>query len=160
MILPYGKSRICFLIDVSYSSKGCVIKIEFPYAQYFTQFYVIADPIIPRHSFIFLINNDRPSLVTRPPRNIPSPVCCSQVIRMLFVIVLEFFVCWAPLHVINTWYLFAPDFVYSTVGSTGISLVQLLAYVSSCCNPITYCFMNRKFRQAFLGLFDCHRCWR
>ncbi|XP_072753998.1 cholecystokinin receptor type A isoform X3 [Anoplolepis gracilipes] len=83
-----------------------------------------------------------------------------KVIRMLFVIVLEFFVCWAPLHVINTWYLFAPDLVYSVVGSTGISLVQLLAYVSSCCNPITYCFMNRKFRQAFLGLFDCHRCWR
>lgn len=83
-----------------------------------------------------------------------------KVIRMLFVIVLEFFVCWAPLHVINTWYLFSPELVYSVVGSTGISLVQLLAYVSSCCNPITYCFMNRKFRQAFLGLFDCHRCWR
>ncbi|XP_077280997.1 cholecystokinin receptor type A isoform X2 [Temnothorax americanus] len=83
-----------------------------------------------------------------------------KVIRMLFVIVLEFFVCWAPLHVINTWYLFAPELVYSVVGSTGISLVQLLAYVSSCCNPITYCFMNKKFRQAFLGLFDCHRCWR
>ncbi|XP_017752765.1 PREDICTED: cholecystokinin receptor type A-like [Eufriesea mexicana] len=83
-----------------------------------------------------------------------------KVIRMLFVIVLEFFVCWAPLHVMNTWYLFAPDLVYSTVGSTGISLVQLLAYISSCCNPITYCFMNRKFRQAFLGLFDCHCCWR
>ncbi|KAG5332191.1 CCKAR protein, partial [Acromyrmex heyeri] len=83
-----------------------------------------------------------------------------KVIRMLFVIVLEFFVCWAPLHVINTWYLFSPELVYSVVGSTGISLVQLLAYVSSCCNPITYCFMNRKFRQAFLGLFNCHRCWR
>ncbi|XP_076686410.1 cholecystokinin receptor type A [Andrena cerasifolii] len=83
-----------------------------------------------------------------------------KVIRMLFVIVLEFFVCWAPLHVINTWHLFAPELVYSVVGSTGISLVQLLAYVSSCCNPITYCFMNRKFRQAFLSLFDCHRCWR
>ncbi|XP_020282458.1 cholecystokinin receptor type A-like isoform X2 [Pseudomyrmex gracilis] len=83
-----------------------------------------------------------------------------KVIRMLFVIVLEFFVCWAPLHVINTWYLFAPELVYSVVGSTGISLVQLLAYISSCCNPITYCFMNKKFRQAFLGLFDCHRCWR
>ncbi|XP_043525873.1 cholecystokinin receptor type A-like isoform X3 [Frieseomelitta varia] len=89
------------------------------------------------------------------PEGVPS-----RVIRMLFVIVLEFFVCWAPLHVINTWYLFTPDLVYSTVGSTGISLVQLLAYISSCCNPITYCFMNRKFRQAFLGLFDCHRCWR
>ena len=79
---------------------------------------------------------------------------------MLFVIVAEFFVCWAPLHVLNTWYTFNPDAVYRTVGSTGVSLVQLLAYISSCCNPITYCFMNRKFRQAFLAVFDCDRCWR
>ncbi|XP_015183587.1 PREDICTED: gastrin/cholecystokinin type B receptor-like isoform X2 [Polistes dominula] len=83
-----------------------------------------------------------------------------KVIRMLFVIVLEFFVCWAPLHVVNTWYLFTPELVYSIVGSTGISLIQLLAYISSCCNPITYCFMNKKFRQAFFGVFHCHRCWR
>lgn len=76
---------------------------------------------------------------------------------MLFVVVAEFFVCWAPLHVLNTWYLFYPDVVYKYVGSTGVSLVQLLAYVSSCCNPITYCFMNRKFRQAFLGVFSCYR---
>ncbi|KAK7862637.1 hypothetical protein R5R35_001612 [Gryllus longicercus] len=80
-----------------------------------------------------------------------------KVIRMLFVVVAEFFVCWAPLHVLNTWYLFSPEAVYTHVGSTGVSLVQLLAYVSSCCNPITYCFMNRKFRQAFLGIFDCYR---
>ncbi|XP_043266787.1 cholecystokinin receptor type A-like [Venturia canescens] len=83
-----------------------------------------------------------------------------KVIRMLFVVVLEFFLCWAPLYVVNTWYLYDPKFIYHHVGSTGISLVQLLAYVSSCCNPITYCFMNRKFRQSFLSLFDCWGCWR
>ena len=83
-----------------------------------------------------------------------------QVIRMLFVVVAEFFVCWAPLHVLNTWYAFSPETVYRYVGSTEVSLVQLLAYISSCCNPITYCFMNRKFRQAFLGVFDCYKCWR
>lgn len=27
-----------------------------------------------------------------------------KVIRMLFVIVFEFFLCWAPLYVVNTWY--------------------------------------------------------
>lgn len=79
----------------------------------------------------------------------------SKVIRMLFVVVAEFFICWTPLHVLNTWYLFYPEAVYRYVGSTGISLVQLLAYISSCCNPITYCFMNRKFRQAFLNIFYC-----
>nr|CAD7262994.1 unnamed protein product [Timema shepardi] len=82
----------------------------------------------------------------------------TTVIRMLFVVVAEFFVCWAPLHVLNTWYLFSPEVVYKHVGSTGVSLVQLLAYISSCCNPITYCFMNRKFRQSFLGIFDCYHC--
>ncbi|XP_024083411.1 cholecystokinin receptor-like [Cimex lectularius] len=76
-----------------------------------------------------------------------------KVIRMLFVVVAEFFICWAPLHMLNTLYLFSPEMVYRYVGSTGVSLVQLLAYISSCSNPITYCFMNYKFRQAFISLF-------
>ncbi|XP_047546087.1 cholecystokinin receptor type A-like [Vanessa atalanta] len=76
-----------------------------------------------------------------------------KVIRMLFVIILEFFVCWTPLHVINTIYLFYPEELYQYIGSKGIVSLQLLAYCSSCCNPITYCFMNRKFRQAFICLF-------
>ncbi|XP_035892100.1 uncharacterized protein LOC118503214 [Anopheles stephensi] len=80
-----------------------------------------------------------------------------KVIRMLFVIIVEFFVCWAPLHILNTVYLYSPSFVYQYVNSSGIALVQLMAYISSCCNPITYCFMNRRFRQAFLGIFNCYR---
>ncbi|XP_058127494.1 cholecystokinin receptor type A-like [Anopheles coustani] len=81
----------------------------------------------------------------------------AKVIRMLFVIIVEFFVCWAPLHILNTVYLYSPSFVYQYVSSSGIALVQLMAYISSCCNPITYCFMNRRFRQAFLAIFSCHR---
>ncbi|XP_029710630.1 octopamine receptor 2 [Aedes albopictus] len=80
-----------------------------------------------------------------------------KVIRMLFVIIVEFFVCWAPLHILNTVYLYSPAFVYQYVSSNGIALVQLMAYISSCCNPITYCFMNRRFRQAFLNIFGCYR---
>ncbi|XP_065074948.1 putative tyramine receptor 2 [Ochlerotatus camptorhynchus] len=80
-----------------------------------------------------------------------------KVIRMLFVIIMEFFVCWAPLHILNTVYLYSPAFVYKYVSSNGIALVQLMAYISSCCNPITYCFMNRRFRQAFLNIFGCYR---
>ncbi|XP_072941687.1 cholecystokinin receptor-like [Epargyreus clarus] len=83
-----------------------------------------------------------------------------KVIRMLFVIILEFFVCWTPLHVINTIYLFYPEELYQYIGSKGIVSLQLLAYCSSCCNPITYCFMNRKFRQAFIGLFKNCRLFR
>lgn len=74
---------------------------------------------------------------------------------MLFVIVLEFFICWTPLYVINTITLFDQELVYKNLGYTAISFFQLLAYSSSCCNPITYCFMNTGFRKAFLNLFHC-----
>lgn len=80
-----------------------------------------------------------------------------RVIKMLFVVVLEFFICWTPLYVINTIALFNPPLVYHTFGYSSISFCQLLAYSSSCCNPITYCFMNRGFRKAFLNLFRCFK---
>jgi hypothetical protein len=76
---------------------------------------------------------------------------------MLFVLVLEFFLCWTPLYVINTIALFDGMAVYKGLGYTGISFFQLLAYSSSCCNPITYCFMNSSFRKSFLNVFGCKR---
>jgi len=72
---------------------------------------------------------------------------------MLFVLVLEFFICWTPLYVINTMVMLIGPVVYEYVDYTAISFLQLLAYSSSCCNPITYCFMNASFRRAFVDTF-------
>ncbi|XP_076348076.1 cholecystokinin receptor type A-like [Tachypleus tridentatus] len=80
-----------------------------------------------------------------------------RVIRMLFVLVVEFVVCWTPLYIVNTWVLYDKQEFYIRVGPTGISVIHLLAYCSSCCNPITYCFMYSKFRKAFLTLFGCRK---
>jgi hypothetical protein len=80
-----------------------------------------------------------------------------RIIKMLFVVVLEYFICWTPLYTINTLSLFYPYAVYRGLGYYGISFFQLLAYISACCNPITYCFMNRKFRESFLALAKCQR---
>jgi 7 transmembrane receptor (rhodopsin family) len=80
-----------------------------------------------------------------------------RVIKMLFVVVIEFFICWTPLYVINTIALFDPKSLYQNLGYKAISFFQLLAYTSSCCNPITYCFMSLGFRKAFLNLFRCLR---
>lgn len=74
---------------------------------------------------------------------------------MLFAVVLEFFICWTPLYIINTLVLFDSTMIYNSFGYKAISFFQLLAYCSSCCNPITYCFMNCAFRKAFLGMFKC-----
>lgn len=83
-----------------------------------------------------------------------------RVIKMLFAVVLEFFICWTPLYVINTITLFNPLAVYNGLGYTAISFFQLLAYTSSCCNPITYCFMNCSFRKSFLSLFRCFKRYK
>ena len=79
----------------------------------------------------------------------------SRVIKMLAILVVEFFVCWTPLHCINLISLYKPKIVYQFIGYNGLCLFFLLAYLSSCTNPITYCFMNSKFRQSFLSLFSC-----
>ena len=80
-----------------------------------------------------------------------------RVLKMLIVVVLEFFICWTPLYVVNTLSFFAPKALYEGLGYTGISLVQLLAQASCCCNPITYCFMSSSFRRAFVKAFGCLR---
>ncbi|KAK8383509.1 hypothetical protein O3P69_015755 [Scylla paramamosain] len=86
-----------------------------------------------------------------------SLVAKRRVIRMLFVLVAEFFICWTPLFLVNLLSLYIPRQVYAALGSFGVSLVQLLAYLSSCCNPLTYCFMNAKFIQSFKLAFACTR---
>lgn len=78
-----------------------------------------------------------------------------RVIRMLSVLVLEFFVCWTPLYVLHTWTVFDAHAAYSRVPAGAFAAVHLLAYVSSCCNPITYCFMHDKYRQAFRNVLAC-----
>ncbi|XP_063697591.1 cholecystokinin receptor type A-like [Culicoides brevitarsis] len=83
-----------------------------------------------------------------------------RVIKMLLLVVLEFFICWTPLYIINTIILFDPILIYQDLGYHAVSVFQLLAYSSSCCNPITYCFMNNGFRKAFLNLFKCFKRFR
>ncbi|NXE17215.1 CCKAR protein, partial [Lophotis ruficrista] len=81
-----------------------------------------------------------------------------RVIRMLVVIVAMFFLCWLPIFVANTWRAFAPRAAQRALSGTPISFIHLLSYTSACANPLIYCFMNRRFRRAFLA--TCARCRR
>ncbi|XP_076330630.1 cholecystokinin receptor-like [Tachypleus tridentatus] len=84
-------------------------------------------------------------------------VAKKRIIRMLFVIVMNFFICWAPLFVINTWALYDPKAIYRKLPPTAISVIHLMAYFSSSCNPVIYFFMHSKYRQAFMSIFSCRR---
>ncbi|KAM4697251.1 gastrin/cholecystokinin type B receptor [Discoglossus pictus] len=76
-----------------------------------------------------------------------------RVIRMLIVIVAMFFICWMPVFVANTWRAFDMPSAARALSGAPISFIHLLSYTSACVNPLIYCFMNKRFRKAFLGTF-------
>uniref|UniRef100_A0A8C4RRB6 Gastrin/cholecystokinin type B receptor n=1 Tax=Erpetoichthys calabaricus TaxID=27687 RepID=A0A8C4RRB6_ERPCA len=78
-----------------------------------------------------------------------------RVIRMLIVIVAMFFVCWMPIYSVNTWRAFDRHSANMALSGAPISFIHLLCYTSACVNPIIYCFMNKRFRKAFLATFAC-----
>lgn len=81
-----------------------------------------------------------------------------RVIKMLFAIVLEFFICWTPSFIMQTW--MTVDLKHATQNISAFARVTLflLSYVSTCCNPITYCFLNKNFRNGFKAAFRRCRC--
>ncbi|KAK3099378.1 hypothetical protein FSP39_003544, partial [Pinctada imbricata] len=78
-----------------------------------------------------------------------------RVIKMLFMVVLEYFICWTPLYVVSTWKIVDYFSIAGKVSQTSWSMMLLLAYSSSFIHPITYCFMNKNFRKGFLSVFRC-----
>lgn len=81
-----------------------------------------------------------------------------RVIKMLCVVVSEYFICWTPLFVLNSWTTL--DYLTARKHFTPLlkTSILLCAYMSSCIHPITYCFMNQRFRQSFADAFRC--CFR
>ncbi|XP_010005602.1 PREDICTED: cholecystokinin receptor type A [Chaetura pelagica] len=77
------------------------------------------------------------------------------VIRMLMVIVILFFICWTPIFSVNAWRAFDTASADQHLSGAPISFIHLLSYTSACVNPIIYCFMNKRFRMAFLATFTC-----
>ncbi|XP_041130329.1 cholecystokinin receptor type A [Polyodon spathula] len=82
-------------------------------------------------------------------------VAKKRVIRMLIVIVILFFICWTPIFTVNAWRAFDRVSADRLLSGAPISFIHLLSYTSACVNPLIYCFMNKRFRLAFLDTFAC-----
>ncbi|KAL7075372.1 hypothetical protein ACQ4LE_005247, partial [Meloidogyne hapla] len=77
-----------------------------------------------------------------------------RLIRMLIVIVVIFFCCWTPSYI--WWLLLNAQDTFQTFNiwnSEVNTFITVLTYLSSCTNPITYCFLNNKFRNALCLTF-------
>ncbi|CAJ0962714.1 unnamed protein product, partial [Mesorhabditis belari] len=78
-----------------------------------------------------------------------------RVTRMLMTIVVLFAICWTPNYLFWLIVRFCDLFDAEVFNNTLNSVLTTLTYVSSCTNPITYCFMNKSFRHSLLSV--CRR---
>lgn len=81
-----------------------------------------------------------------------------HVTRLVIIVVITFFLCWFPSHLLWLWTSYFPDtwhhnyaFYYFRVMS------HVLAYANSSLNPILYCFLSENFRQGFAHALKINR---
>lgn len=71
-----------------------------------------------------------------------------KTLRVILVVVIAFFVCWAPFHAVGALSLLAmPGTGFREAVTLWDHLSTALAYANSCINPLLYVFVGRDFRQ-------------
>ncbi|KAF1761163.1 hypothetical protein GCK72_009417 [Caenorhabditis remanei] len=75
----------------------------------------------------------------------------SKAVKMLFLMVVAFVVCWLPYHIYHAFAL--EEFFDATHGKYAYLLIYWIAMSSCAYNPIIYCFANERFRIGFRYVF-------
>ncbi|XP_045188439.2 QRFP-like peptide receptor [Mercenaria mercenaria] len=92
-----------------------------------------------------MTRNDKSALKTLRSRK--------QVVNMLIIIILLFFVSLFPIRVITLWLIFTPSDDVTEIGLEAflnlISWARILMYINSAGNPIIYSLTSSKFKMAF-----------
>ncbi|XP_076821361.1 cholecystokinin receptor type A-like isoform X1 [Clavelina lepadiformis] len=104
-------------------------------------------------------NTKRPTVRTasgasRASQNASQARVKKKLVITLIIVVVMFFICWTPLFIVNVWRAFDPIGARKSLDN-GIEVIHLLSYISTCANPIIYCFMSDAFRIAFIKAFMC-----
>ncbi|XP_026877120.2 arginine vasopressin receptor 1Ab isoform X1 [Electrophorus electricus] len=81
-----------------------------------------------------------------------------RTVKMTFVIVLAYIVCWAPFFIVQMWSVWDKNFSWDDSENTAVTLSALLASLNSCCNPWIYMLFSGHLLHDFLHcLLCCHR---
>lgn len=70
-----------------------------------------------------------------------------KTIRMLFIVVLLFGLCWLPYHIV----ILHSEFSKSVAGANHhlMAFCQWLMFANSACNPVVYAVLNKNYRRQF-----------
>ncbi|KAG7455871.1 hypothetical protein MATL_G00245590 [Megalops atlanticus] len=78
-----------------------------------------------------------------------------RTVKMTFVIVLAYVVCWAPFFTVQMWSVWDKNFMWDDSESTAVTLSALLASLNSCCNPWIYMIFSGHLLYDFAHCFPC-----
>ncbi|XP_034444711.1 arginine vasopressin receptor 1Aa [Hippoglossus hippoglossus] len=81
-----------------------------------------------------------------------------RTVKMTFVIVLAYIICWAPFFTVQMWSVWDENFQYADSENTAVTISALLASLNSCCNPWIYMIFSGHLLQDFMNCFSwCRR---
>ncbi|KAM7115002.1 vasopressin V1a receptor [Molossus nigricans] len=78
-----------------------------------------------------------------------------RTVKMTFVIVTAYIVCWAPFFVVQMWSVWDQKLRWVESENTAITITALLASLNSCCNPWIYMFFSGHLLQDCVQSFLC-----
>ncbi|KAK7891622.1 hypothetical protein WMY93_023585 [Mugilogobius chulae] len=78
-----------------------------------------------------------------------------RTVKMTFVIVLAYIICWAPFFTVQMWSVWDKNFQWVDSENTAVTLSALLASLNSCCNPWIYMIFSGHLLQDFVHCFSC-----
>ncbi|KAF0874341.1 vasopressin V1a receptor [Hyaena hyaena] len=78
-----------------------------------------------------------------------------RTVKMTFVIVTVYIVCWAPFFILQMWSVWDEKFVWIESENPAITITALLASLNSCCNPWIYMFFSGHLLQDCVHSFPC-----
>ncbi|XP_062339398.1 arg8-vasotocin receptor-like [Osmerus eperlanus] len=78
-----------------------------------------------------------------------------RTVKMTFVIVLAYVVCWAPFFIVQMWSVWDDNFSWDDSENTAVTLSALLACLNSCCNPWIYMVFSGHLLSDFAHCLPC-----
>uniref|UniRef100_A0A673WXX5 Arginine vasopressin receptor 1A n=1 Tax=Salmo trutta TaxID=8032 RepID=A0A673WXX5_SALTR len=78
-----------------------------------------------------------------------------RTVKMTFVIVLAYIICWSPFFIVQMWSVWDENFAWDESENTAVSLSALLASLNSCCNPWIYMIFSGHLLHDFTLCFPC-----
>lgn len=78
-----------------------------------------------------------------------------RTVKMTFVIVTAYILCWAPFFIVQMWSVWDEKFIWTDSENPSITITALLASLNSCCNPWIYMFFSGHLLQDCVQSFPC-----